>query len=125
MSEQAQTGAIVWTDLTCENADEVRDFYEKVVGWSVTDTSMGDYNDYTMCKPDGVDAVAGVCHARGSNKGLPPQWLIYVNVEDLSQSLKHCEALGGSIVSGPAALAGGQFCVVSDPAGAVMALFQP
>jgi hypothetical protein len=31
---------------------------------------MGDYSDYTMMCPGDGDAVAGICHARGSNADL-------------------------------------------------------
>ena len=50
MSEQdnPEIGMIGWTDLTVENADEVRDFYQAVVGWTPAPVKMGDYNDYCM-----------------------------------------------------------------------------
>ena len=35
------------------------------------------------------------------NASLPPQWLIYVNVEDLDASIASVQALGGEIVDGP------------------------
>jgi predicted enzyme related to lactoylglutathione lyase len=70
-------------------------------------------------------AVAGVSHARGSNAQLPPQWLIYVAVDDLDASLQRCLVLGGSVVDGPRALGVQRFCVIRDPAGAVMALVGP
>jgi len=41
-------GKIGWIDMTVEDASGLRDFYQKVVGWNVEDTSMGDYSDYTM-----------------------------------------------------------------------------
>ena len=77
MSETSkpEVGAIGWADLTVENAEQVRDFYRVVVGWKVTELSMGDYNDYCMNTPTGRKTVAGVCHARGTNADLPPQWL--------------------------------------------------
>ena len=85
---------------------------------------MGDYEDYAM-GPAGGDPVAGVCHARGSNTGLPAQWLVYVTVPDLDHSLAECARLGGSVVAPPRDMgAYGRFAVVRDPAGAVMALIQ-
>ncbi len=41
-------GGIGWRDLTCENAEGLRDFYEDVVGWQSSPVSMGDYNDFNM-----------------------------------------------------------------------------
>jgi len=118
-------GKIGWIDLTVEDASGLRDFYQKVVGWNVEDTSMGDYSDYTMVSPGDGDAVAGVCHARGSNADLPGGWLIYITVADVAASAAACVANGGKLVVEPRGLAGGTFCVIEDPSGATSALYQP
>ncbi len=76
-SESApEVGTIGWTDLTITNADEVRDFYRDVAGWTVTDVDMWGYADYCMNAPGSGAPVAGICHARGVNAALPPLWLI-------------------------------------------------
>jgi predicted enzyme related to lactoylglutathione lyase len=118
-------GKIGWIDMTVADADGVRDFYKAVVGWNVEDTSMGDYSDYTMMSPDDGDAIAGICHARGANTGLPGGWLIYITVADVAASAAACVANGGKVIVEPRGLAGGQFCVIEDPSGATSALYQP
>lgn len=120
--KQAKAGSIEWFDLTVENAEQVRDFYTEVVGWHSDPVSMGDYNDFNMNLPDTQDTVAGICHARGSNSGLPAQWLMYVRVASVAASAASCQQLGGKVLHGPRSMGGSQFCVVQDPAGAVMAL---
>lgn len=127
MSEmpKPQVGTIGWHDLTVPNADEVRDFYAAVTGWTPQPLSMGDYNDYVMNAPGG-DGVAGVCHARGSNAGMPAQWLIYITVDDVDESMRQCEQRGGKVIAGPRDLGQyGRFCVIQDPAGAVAGLIAP
>ena len=123
MSASPSPGTITWQDLTVANAEVVRDFYAAVVGWTPEPLSMGAYADFVM-KAD-HEAVAGVCHARGPNADLPPQWLIYITVEDLDHSLAECERLGGSMIAPPRSMGGGRFCVIRDPAGAVAGLYQP
>jgi len=118
-------GKIGWIDMTVEDASGLRDFYQKVVGWNVEDTSMGDYADYTMMSPGDGDAVAGVCHARGSNADLPGGWLIYITVADVVASAAACVANGGKLLVEPRCLAGCRFCVIEDPSGATSALYQP
>lgn len=115
-------GAIEWRDLTVDNADELKTFYEQVVGWKSRAVSMGDYDDFTMNLPGSGETVAGVCHARGCNASLPPQWLMYVRVADIQQSLSQCERLGGKLLYGPKSMGDDDFCVVQDPAGAVVGL---
>lgn len=116
-------GAITWQDLTVDDAERLRDFYQSVAGWIASPVPMGGYADYTMAA-DG-EPIAGICHARGGNADLPPQWLVYITVDDLDHSIAECQRLGGSIVAPPRGFAGGRFCVIKDPAGAVCALYQP
>ena len=123
---QPTTGSILWTDLTVPNAEIVRDFYREVAGWGFTPVAMEGYSDYTMTSPADGSAVAGVCHDRGVNAGLPAQWLIYISVADLDDSIRRCTNLGGSVVFGPRSMGPhGRYCVIRDPAGAVAALIEP
>jgi predicted enzyme related to lactoylglutathione lyase len=119
-------GSIGWIDLTVPNADRVREFYQNVTGWVSSPVDMGGYHDFCMHPSAGKGAVAGICHARGANAELPAQWIIYITVDDIEESVRRCEALGGRLrvpvrSMGP----GGRFCVIEDPAGAVAALFEP
>lgn len=123
-SPTPKPGTIAWHDLTVANADQVRDFYQAVVGWKSDPVKMGDYSDYSMIAPTG-EAVSGVCHARGMNADLPAQWLMYVIVEDVAASAKKCVELGGKVITGPRDVGGSQFAVIQDPAGAVCAIYQP
>jgi len=127
-SAPPEIGAIAWRDLTVENAGAVREFYEQVVGWEAVGVSMGDYEDYAMLPPgaagDESRCVAGICHARGSNADLPPQWLIYITVEDVNESAETCRKLGGEVLVEPRSMGGGRFAVIRDPAGAVCALWR-
>lgn len=126
MSDSAETGSISWTDLTVDNAEEVRDFYSRVVGWKSDAVEMDGYSDFSMNAPQSGTCVAGICHARGSNAELPPQWLVYINVADLDASIAGCAELGGEILVGPKKMGSqGRYCVIRDPAGAVAALFEP
>jgi predicted enzyme related to lactoylglutathione lyase len=122
----AETGSITWLDLTVENAEEIRDFYARVVGWEVASVEMAGYSDFCMNAPGSGKTMAGICHARGVNADLPPQWLAYITVEDAADGAKRCEELGGKILAGPKSMGGqGSYCVIQDPAGAVVALFSP
>ena len=120
--EAANIGRVEWRDLTVDDASRVKDFYCAVVGWSSTEVEMGSYSDFNINLPGTQDTIDGVCHARGSNANLPSQWLIYVRVESVKASAAKCEKLGGKILDGPRRMGGSNFCVIEDPAGAVMAL---
>ncbi len=117
-------GGIDWTDLTVPDAEPVRTFYERVVGWSSEPFDMGGYSDHCMKDASGK-TVAGICHGKGENAGLPAQWLVYLNVADLDASLCAVAELGGRVLREPRSMGGGsRMAVIEDPAGAVCALFQ-
>ena len=121
--EKPPTGAIVWRDLTVADAPGVRDFYSRVVGWESAPVEMGDYSDFNMLDGDG-HAVAGICHARGGNEGLPAQWLVYIMVDDVDASAERCREQGGRVLVEPEPTGTDRYCVIQDPAGAVCALYE-
>ncbi|HKJ66771.1 MAG TPA: VOC family protein [bacterium] len=123
-SQQPKPGDIAWIDLTVANAGDVREFYHEVVGWTPAPVSMGDYDDFNMLIPAEGKPAAGICHAKGVNAGLPPQWLIHIVVEDLEKSVTKCQALGGEIIADRRKADGTGCCVIRDPGGAVAALYQ-
>lgn len=116
-----QNGDIVWRDLTVPNAETVRDFYGAVLGWTFTEHDMGGYADYNVHGANG-DIIAGICQAAGTNANVPPQWLIYVQVDDVGKACEVATAQGGRVVDGPRSMGARRFAVIADPAGAVVAL---
>lgn len=123
--KKKKIGAIAWSDLTVNDAEGIRDFYTAVVGWQSESVDMGGYHDFNMNTPRSNRTVAGICHSRGINAQIPAQWLIYIFVENLDESARHCQELGGKIISASKGMGGlGRYCVIQDPAGAVAALFE-
>jgi hypothetical protein len=116
----SRPGSILWHDLTVPDAEAIQRFYCEVVGWSST-SFEGDYN---MMIPGEQAPVTGICHARGVNSKLPAQWLMYVSVKDLKKSVRAAKKGGGTLVDGPREAGGAKFCVIRDPAGAVVALYE-
>ncbi len=47
------------------------------IGWKPEPVAMGGYDDFAMTDPASGRPMAGVCHQRGSNQGLPRSWLVY------------------------------------------------
>lgn len=120
------TGQIVSADVTTDDAEAMRDFYQKVVGWDSEDMEItdenGTYTDYVM-KDSAGNWMGGVCHRRGVNKDLPPVWLVYINVDDIEASCKACEDNGGKVLHRSFGDAGNVlYAVIQDPAGAILAV---
>lgn len=128
LQEKPGTGSISWFDLTVPDAEDVRDFYSRVVGWKYEPVPMadGEYNDFNMKAPGSSLTVTGICHKRGVNNDLPARWLLYITVENIDKSAEECRLNGGKIIAGPKNMGKyGRYCVIEDPAGAVCALFEP
>lgn len=117
-------GSAAWHDLTVPNASDIAAFYCDVLGVSTAPVSMGAYDDFNLIPEGEKDPVAGVCHARGRNAGLPAAWLTYFVVRNLEESLHACERHGGTLLAGPASAGGGTYAVIEDPSGAVCALYE-
>lgn len=124
MADENEWGKIGWIDITVDDAEGLRDFYAKVVGWKPENVAMDGYADFNMTMPASGIPAAGICHARGGNAQLPRQWLIYIVVADADKSAELCSASGGKVLVGPKPMGGGRFAVIEDPGGAVAALYQ-
>lgn len=117
-------GEMAWLDLSVKNATEVKNFYQKVIGWQTEEVSMGDYSDYTMMSQESNAPVGGVCHAQGVNNDLPPAWLPYFLVADANESVKQVLENGGELVTEIKSMGKDKYAVIKDPAGAVCAIYQ-
>ncbi|WP_286266694.1 VOC family protein [Thalassotalea atypica] len=124
MMENQQTGEQAWLDLTVDNAEEIKSFYQDVIGWKSEAVSMGEYEDFTMISAESRQAVSGICHARGGNKDLPPMWLPYFLVEDVASATEQVKLQGGHLVTPIKTMGKDKYVVIKDPAGAACALYQ-
>lgn len=121
-----QPGTVGWIDLTTLEARERLEFYRRVVGWEVGEVAMGEYSDFTVHAEVGGPAMAGICHARGANAGVPTDlWIPYFVVVDHDAAVDAAFAAGGVRVHGPVEIPGsGRFTILRDPGGAAFALGQ-
>ena len=95
-------GKILWTDLTVDNPEQIKYFYGALVGWTFSEQHVGDYVYFNVHNPEeNNEIISGICHRKGSNSKILAQWLNYVSVDNLKQSLENCLKLGGKTFDGP------------------------
>ena len=121
-----KNGSIVSTDLTSHHAEELKEFYQQVIGWESEGLTMQDesgvYSDYVMKDKEG-NWVGGLCHFRGANKDLPPQWIVYIQVDHVAASISKCREFGGKVLKEVKNKEGQyQYALLEDPHGAVLAI---
>lgn len=108
--------AFAWFDLRTDDAAGAQQFYSELLGWQIAEE--GDMPPM-IAGANGPWALIGGAPLPGG-----PQWLPYIQVDDLEAASKRAEELGARIVhertEGPA----GAFTTIADPTGAPVALWQ-
>ena len=114
--------AVSYSSRAADRIPGYADVLTDLIGALVRRSDFPEETFFNINLPDTGETIAGVCHAKGSNANLPSQWLIYVRVESVADSAQRCTKMGGKVLEGPRRMGGSNFCVIQDPAGAVMAL---
>ena len=118
-------GAFCWADLGTPDAAAAKRFYTALFGWTAEDRPMGPGAFYTMLTLNGR-AVAALYAQDPAPPGGPPHWLSYVSVASANDATRRAKELGGTVLVDPFdVLDVGRMALVQDPAGAVVALWQP
>jgi hypothetical protein len=116
-------GAISWGELVTSDPDAAGAFYAGVLGWKIEDGSMGSDDRYDVVEVDG-EKIGGIMNMPPqAPAGMPPQWGIYVTVDDVDEVVAKAEALGGRVLWGPVDISGvGRLALLSDPQGATFSV---
>lgn len=111
---------LVWNELQTPDAEAAKSFYGAVFGWS-GDT---DPNGYVSYKADGR-VHSGMMQIEESWGDVPPNWSVYIMVEDAAAASAKVKELGGNVLV-PPTKAGeiGTFSVVQDPQGGIFSVMQ-
>lgn len=120
----------IWNELMTTDADGAKRFFGELLGWQAVDVPVqcpeGPPMTYTLFKEEGRD-VGGMMKMDGPMfQGVPPHWMGYIGVPDVDAAAAKVVELGGKICVPPTDIPDiGRFCVITDPAGATVALMTP
>jgi uncharacterized protein len=89
------------------------------------DFDMGEAGKYQMWTVNG-DMIGGVTKLTPEmGPNTPPNWMASVSVADVDATARLAESLGGQVIMQPAEIPDvGRYAVISDPQGAVIALYK-
>jgi predicted enzyme related to lactoylglutathione lyase len=116
-------GQFAWYELTTPDVDAAKKFYPRFTGWG-TQRFDDDYDMWTS----GGRPIGGLVHLRDDmrQQGVPPNWLPYVESDDVDATAAKAVSLGGRVAFGPENIpGGGRFVVLQDPQGAVFGALKP
>ena len=121
------TGAFIWYELMTPDAEGSKAFYDKVVGWSISEAEP-EYNNYRMINRKDGGFAGGVLPLTSEMQqhGARPAWLGYIYVPDVDQAIGKIEAAGGRalmpVMDIPEV---GRIAMVADPQGAPFYVMKP
>lgn len=113
----------VHVELHTNDLSKAKDFYSKLFGWKLQDVPMPGGGSYTM-----IDVGGGTGGGMMTNQapGTPPHWMAYVGVNDIQAATRKAKDLGAKVMVDVMDVAEyGRMSVISDPTGAMLALWQP
>jgi uncharacterized protein len=119
-------GRFVWYDLMTTDAEAAKPFYHDVVGWGAAPWDGGE-KPYTMWM-NGETPLGGVMELpeEARRAGSPPHWLAYIASPDVGDTVTRASQLGGQVIMPVTDIPQvGKFAVLSDPQGAMFAVYTP
>ena len=119
-----EPGALAWNELYTNDVAAATAFYGGLFGWQANAAVGGDGAPYNVFTLDGQPAC-GMMAIRPEWGTVPPNWSIYLAVEDLEASLELVKEMGGAVLFPPMAVENvGRFSMVQDPMGAYLSVMQ-
>jgi len=120
-----QPGTFCWFELGTSDWKAAKKFYTSLFGWKANEVPMEENSPpYVLLQKGGKDAGA-LYQMPETQKGVPPFWMIYVAVKSADETAKKAKKLGGKVEKEPFDVFDlGRMAVLTDPQGAVFALWQ-
>jgi uncharacterized protein len=120
-----EPGALCWTELTTTDPKKAEQFYTQAFGWSAKHGAAGAPMDYTEFSVAGTPSIGMMEKPKDMPAHIPSYWMPYFQVENVDTSTDKAKQLGGNAMVPPTDIPGtGRFAIVTDPQGAMFALFQ-
>jgi predicted enzyme related to lactoylglutathione lyase len=118
-------GGLCWVDLATSDTAAAAAFYRGLFGWSATERHVGRGRFSTFAR--GGEAFASLYQLTRAQiaAGVPSHWLPYVSVRNVDAAAAQAAALGGELIVPPQDVPEiARICLVADPTGAFIGLWQ-
>lgn len=110
---------IMHFEIASPNLERAAAFYQELFDWDVGVEQM---DGYRLVETTDDSIGGGLLR---TPEGVSPYITIYVGIEDLAETLKRAEELGGKTVVEPMPIPGaGMFAMFQDPDGVMLGLFE-
>lgn len=120
----AEPGEWIWIQLLSRDAKKAAEFYRAVGGYEVIENPADNRLSDFVLSSKGY-ARATVRTIPPAKEQIQPNWLLFVRVKSLQESLAQAKQLGGKALLEPKPeLLGGRIAVIADPTGAAIGLME-
>ena len=120
-----EPGALCWTELTTSDTKAAEKFYTGLFGWTPKHSAAGAPMEYTEFSVNGQPSIGMMAKPAEMPAHIPSYWMPYFQVADCDASTAKVKELGGRVMVGPQDIPNtGRFTIVTDPQGAMFAVFQ-
>jgi hypothetical protein len=119
------SGTFCWVDIATDDPEAAASFYKRLFGWTPGGRPSNG-GTFRMLKQDGRD-VAALYQLSDEDRagGGRPHWLSYVSVDDVAESARRAQSLGGRIVQAPVDVGvSGKMSLIEDPEGIRFGLWE-
>ena len=117
-------GCMAWNELQTRNVEKAADFYVNLFGWEMEPIEQDGMTVYTTIKNSAGRMNGGFMPLSETHGDAPSYWLAYFSVESCDGAAEKAQELGGTLLAGPMEPGAGRIAVISDPQGAVFAVFE-
>src|SRR6185295_17517171 len=114
---KGETNSLCWNEVLTNDTAKAADFYTKLFGWKTkTDSGGSPYTEFI----NGEDHIGGMMQIQPQMGPMPPNWGIYIAVEDCDGTVAKATSMGARTYVPPTDIPNvGRFAVLADPQGAV------
>ncbi|HET9830062.1 MAG TPA: VOC family protein [Vicinamibacterales bacterium] len=119
----ANRGDFIWEDLLTSNTAAAATFYSKVAGLKTAPSTV---NESYITFAGSAGPIGGLMTLPDDAKktGARPSWMSYISTENVEETARHAESLGGKVLKPPADVGdGGRSAVLQDPQGASFMIY--
>ena len=117
-------GDWIWAELLSRDARQAGDFYRTVAGYQVAENTTSQRSADFVLVSDGY-ARGAILTIPEAHSEVRPNWLFFVRVSSVSESIAKAKELGGRVLIPPRPdLFDGRVAVIADPTGAAIGIME-
>ncbi|HKS98395.1 MAG TPA: VOC family protein [Rugosimonospora sp.] len=112
-----EPGTMLWNEVAVRDASLAEGFYATVFGWSTRPAAAVPGLARMEWEVAGREVAGLITMNGGYPPDVRPHWRTVFEVDNVAETVRRCEALGGLVVSGPRDADMGSYGYLQDPQG--------